>query len=653
MSKFVEDMGNAAGKKGIDKTIDLLVEKFINPKLEKILNAPQNIFVLGDLFNEYLKKKYEKDKYINTIVFQNESKTIDELYIPLTIIQNGRRNKSMILDEDMNNIFEEPNTLLIIDTAGTGKSTLVKFLSNLCIEKNWGIPFVIELRKLEKNQSLESYIISDIQLSNNNIKDVDIADIIRRGNFIFFLDGYDEILEENKKNVTKNIRDFITYADNNSFVLTSREDDGLSEFGNFIKHHIKELSKNEAYKLIQKYDDYGDTSSSLLEEIEKDENYDALKEFLGNPLMVSLLYLTYRHKTVLQYKKNIFYRQVYDALFDRHDTTKGVGVVHEKKSKLDSEDFRKVLCAMGFISIKDGKIEYTKDQIIKLINASKQIFPNITFNSDNFLQDILHAVPLFKKDGLNYKWTHKSFAEYFAAVFICQERKEYESKILNDILKTENNQRFYNMLDFCYDIDYKTVSENLILSILENYINFYDKNMGAKKDLILWEIHTFYKFIDNVYFIKIDNKNRPKNRNIITDYIEAVNILNQNNIYSFSYLNYISKSDNIIMMVQRTPVYEIVKLIFNKKIDIFKEVKLKELPMKFIRNLENIGIYNIFNPEGDDSWINNNFDAITSYIYHSNTDFRGKILDIDKCRNKIKEIKEEQDRISDDFFSLL
>lgn len=136
MNKLIDGMTETAGKKGIEKTIDLLVERFINPKLDKFINAPQDIFILKDLFNEYLKEKYDKDQYINTIVFQNESKTIDELYIPLTIIQNGKRNKSMILDENMKNIFEMPNKLLIIDTAGTGKSTLVKFLSNFCVEKN-------------------------------------------------------------------------------------------------------------------------------------------------------------------------------------------------------------------------------------------------------------------------------------------------------------------------------------------------------------------------------------------------------------------------------------------------------------------------------------------------------------------------------------
>ena len=651
MMKIVESTLEEAGKKGIGKAIDLLVDKFVNPKLEKILNTPQDIFIIHDLIWEYLNKKYENDKYMNTIVFQRESKTINDLYIPLTIIQNGKRNNKLVLNEDMKNIFNEPTKMLIIDTAGTGKSTLIKFLSILCIEKQWGIPFIIELRKIEKKQTIEAFIIEEIQLNSANLKDVDIIDLIRRGDFIFFLDGFDEILEDNKVYLTREIRRFIKYAEKNNFVLASREDDCLSEFGDFVKYHIKELTKTEAYNLIEKYDEKGKISKDLINEIEKNENYNALKEFLGNPLMVSLLYLTYQYKGVLQYKKHIFYRQVYDALYDRHDTTKGVGVVHVKKSKLDIEDFRKVLCAMGFISLKAGRIEFDKDKIINMIDESIGLYAEIKANSADYLDDILHAVPLFVEEGLNYKWAHKSFAEYFAAVFICQECKEYENKILQEILNNENNQKFYNMLDFCYDIDYKAVIDNLVYPILVEFISFYDEANKKHNSIELWEVENFYRFIDNVLFVKFDNTTRPKNRDVMNDYIEVIKLLKIYGAKSFSYMSYLSRSENFIMVVQRKPIYEIIKLLYRKKMDIFKEVRVRGYPMKFLKEIKKIGVYDVFHND-QDSVILKNRNAIVSCIYHHNGDFNGHILDINKCKGKIKEIEIEQSRMSNDFFSL-
>lgn len=651
MAKIVESTLGEAGKKGVSKAIDLLVDKFINPKLESILNAPHDIFVIHDLIREYLNKKYENDKYMNTIVFQRETKTIDDLYIPLTIVQNGKKNNKLVLNEDMKNIFSEPTKMLIIDTAGTGKSTLLRFLSIMCIEKQWGIPFIIELRKIEKKQTMEAFIIEEIKLSNANLKDVDIIDLIRRGDFIFFLDGFDEILEDNKVSLTKEIRRFFKYAERNNFVLASREDDCLSEFGDFVKYHIQELTKAEAYKLIEKYDKKGAISKDLINEIERNENYNALKEFLGNPLMVSLLYLTYQYKGVLQYKKHIFYRQVYDALYDRHDTTKGVGVVHVKKSKLDIEDFRRVLCAMGFISLKEGRIEFDKDQMINIIDQSIELFEEINANSVDYLDDILHAVPLFVEEGLNYKWAHKSFAEYFAAVYICQECKEYENKILKDILENENNQKFYNMLDFCYDIDYKAVIDNLVYPVLTQFISLYDLINKEMDSIDLREEEIFYRFIDTVLFVKFDNTSRPKKRDVMSDYIEVIKLLKTYGVESFSYMAYLSRSENIIMVVQRKPIYEIIKLLYRKSMNIFKEVKVREYPMKFLKEIKEVGVYDIFQSDKYPAMLEHRNEFV-SCIYHHNSDFNGNILDINKCKEKIKEIEIKKSRRSNDFFSL-
>ena len=560
MRKIVQDTLTEGSKKGVDKVIDLVFDKFIIPKLDKVLNGPKDIFILLDLFKEYLNKRYENDKYMNTIVFHKETKTIDELYLPLTIVQNGKRN-NIVINENMKNIFEEPSKMLIIDTAGTGKSTLVKFLSLLCIRKEWGIPLVIELRKIEKAQSIMSYIIQEIQTSNSDIEEVDILDVFKRGGFILFFDGYDEVLEENKLFITKEIRKFVTNSDKNYFVLTSREDDCLSEFSDFAKYHIKPLEKNEAYELIKKYDNYGDKSKELIEQIEKNENYAALKEFLGNPLMVSLLYLTYQYKSVLHYKKSIFYRQVYDALYDRHDIIKGVGVVHEKKSKLDIESFRRVLCAMGFISIKKGKVEFDKDEIIELIKKSIEVYPEIKTDAKKFLDDILHAVPLFVEEGVNYKWAHKSFAEYFAAVFVCKECKEYELSVFESILGSENNKRFYNMLDFCYDIDYKSVTENLVLPILNNYVSFYDKMQKQWDKIELWEEKIFIKFISNIYWVKVDEKARPKDRDVVVDYFDTVDIMEAYGVKNWSYASHLSKSENLVMVTQNKCSNTIIKLL--------------------------------------------------------------------------------------------
>lgn len=647
MKELGKNMVEEAGKKGVGKAIDLLFDKYVNPKIEMIANSPQDILDLEEQFKTYLSKRYDINKYINTIVFHNENKTIDELYIPLTIVQNGKQN-NISFSKGMNNIFDTPIKYLIMDTAGTGKSTLVKFLSTHCIEKSWGYPFVVELRRLEKDQLIEEYILNDVQLICKKVKRVDIKDLIRRGDFIFFLDGYDEIVEDKKENVTKTIREFVTSSDRNCFIMTSRDDDLLSEFSDFKKFHIQELTKEEAYELIRKYDNYGEVSKSLIDEIEKDENYNVIKEFLGNPLMVSLLYMSYEYNRVLHHKKSIFYRQVYDALYFRHDSIKGDANIHEKKSKLDSESFRKVLCAMGFLSVKQGKVEFTKDEIIQLIRDSVNIFPDINTKGNCFLNDILHAVPLFKEEGLNYKWVHKSFSEYFAAVFICQEYKEYEKVIFTQILNAKNNQRYYNVLDFCYDLDYKCVMENLVYPVLNEFVNFYESEIINKKVCLFAEAEVFYKFLEKNYIIK-DKKIFNANRDFKVNYIAIMKFLNANNIEQFSFISFLSYNRKTMMVVVRNSKFEIIKLLFRKNVDIFKKIGMRKYKMDFLDFLED-GKYDIFSKDCD--LLKNNYIPILDNIIQDNNEFQRNILDIKKCNSLIKTIEQEKDKIPSGFFDL-
>ena len=241
----VDKVSEKAGEKTGEGLVDILINTYIKPKIEAIAYRPKNYLVLVDLLAEYIKKCYENGKYMNTIVFRNDSKTVEELYVPLTLIKNGRKNEKIYISNTLNNIFEKPKKIMILDTAGMGKSTLVKFLYLYCIENGFGTPIMIELRRIEMGQSIENYITGMIQLVEHGFSSSDILELIRRGDFIFFLDGYDEISDEKKEYVTESIRKFILSAGENSFIMTSRDDDSLAEFTQFEKY-----SSTISYKAI-------------------------------------------------------------------------------------------------------------------------------------------------------------------------------------------------------------------------------------------------------------------------------------------------------------------------------------------------------------------------------------------------------------------
>jgi len=70
--------------------------------------------------------------------------------------------------------------------------------------------------------------------------------LLKSGQFIFFLDGFDEITFEDRRKVTEDIQSFIAKAFDNLFVITSRHETALASFGEFREFTIKPLSKQEA-----------------------------------------------------------------------------------------------------------------------------------------------------------------------------------------------------------------------------------------------------------------------------------------------------------------------------------------------------------------------------------------------------------------------
>lgn len=459
-----------------------IVETWVKPKLQKLyqyMKTDKALFenALTTKFDEYLQRAYAKNSFINVIVFQNQQKRLEEIYIPLNVKQVRGETKILISDfkEEFIPSFKK---VLVKDTAGMGKSTLMKFLFLCCTSDNAGIPIFIELRKLKGDEPVLSYIYNELNPIDDEFDKDFILKLIKEGGFIFFLDGYDEIPFSDREGVSSNLQDFISKAGNNLFILTSRPESSLASFADFQEFYIQPLQRDEAFRLLRRYDNGGELSGEIISKIEGSDLQN-IKEFLVSPLLVSLLYKSYEYKRTIPFKKHIFYRQVYDALFENHDLTKGGAFIREKYSGLDIEDFHRVLRALGFITVKLGQLEFEKDRWLTLITKAKARCPGVDFKESHFLKDLLTTVPLFNREGDYFRWAHKSIQEYFAAQFICIDTKSKQDVILRKMMEGGNSSKFFNVLDLCYDIDLKTFRRVIIYDILCRFLRYYELSYNA------------------------------------------------------------------------------------------------------------------------------------------------------------------------------
>lgn len=570
ISMAISDVTKQFIKKFIgDNTVNELICK----KLGNAINEDN----VKKTLKEYIDKCFENNIFMNTIAFKNNRMILHDLYIPLTITRkkydDTNNKESYIINESELKFINTYQKVLIVDNAGMGKSTLIKYLLIKVISEKLGIPVIIELRNLNKNIDILEYIRNQIPLIN---KELNIEDLISKGGWIFLFDGYDEVIETDKEGVTKMLKEFIEKTNNNNnFVLSSREDSALCAFGDFMKFNIEPLKNDEAFELIKKYDNYGKISERLIKELQNNDTLKTIKEFLSNPLMVSLLYMAYRHIPTIPYEKSEFYNQVYNALFEEHDFTKEA-FERKKKSGLSKTNFKIILSAIGFLSIQQSKIIFLETEFLNLVKtAINNMGINIKVEAEQILNDVINAVPFFIKENSNIRWVHKSFSEYFAANFIAFNIPESKrEEIVNGMLYSENNLQYINILDFYYDLD-KIGAKKISYKLICDYIKYYDNSYNSeifkiyRKELINQRKNFCFvlesKIIKNTEFredIKIKENFEYYKR--VTGFKNIFKVGHY--IYEYEY-----KNGNVYIIFSKKPVINIVELIYNKKVDIFNK----------------------------------------------------------------------------------
>ncbi|MBE5103331.1 NACHT domain-containing protein [Priestia aryabhattai] len=492
-------IADSATKAAVTEITKYTVNK-VGEKLKEIYESKRIVdFSYEDLaerFNDYIIQSIEKYSAIPTIALRDRKVSIHEIYLPLTLKSMEKEfSKEKILVTEYNQaFFNKYPKMLIIDSAGMGKSTMLQFLFLSALIKKIGIPIFIELRGLKEGITILDVVYKKFNYLNENFKKEYLIDLIKKGDFIFFLDGYDEIPNSEKERVAIELRDFINNAGKNKFIITSRPIRSAN-FPDFDKFEIQRLSQDESFELISKYDDVTklDLYQPLVASIK--ESGKGYIQFLENPLYISLLYLTFKRKRELPLTQAEYYKQVYEALYMEHDLTKDGAFRREKHSGLSMDQLNKFLSRLSYVSLMNNLNDFNSTQIINLIDkALDSLYFKKEIGASLLFTDLTENVPLFVRQGVNYKWIHKSFMEYFASNYISLNDKKNE--ILDYIKQHNEFDNFENMLNIYSDIDTQNFNKAFVKPLLEEFIYYMD-NVDLPEDLQYFKKHIF----GNIVFI--------------------------------------------------------------------------------------------------------------------------------------------------------
>jgi len=430
---------------------------------------------------KYAKVVEYKTRIIPTIATSAGHLSLDDVYEPL-VVATPDGGFEHLVDGYPVALFERSRCVAVTDDAGMGKSTLAKYIVRRSIVDSRSIPLLIELRRLRPNQSIISCLCDELAGGGPESEEgAALIGLFERGNFIFVLDGFDEVEDDARPEIVSEINEISTRFQFCYFFLTSRPEYAASLFPEFCELEIEPLSKEQAYSLIRRFDGHRQHARLLIPKIEQA----GVSEFLGNPLMVTLLYRAFEKRNSIPPKRSTFFRQVYDALFEDHDLSKGDAFTRKKECALDAEDLHKLLRALGFETFRSGRVSYNRAELLDFINAACAR-AGFEVDAKKVLQDLLKAVPIFLRDGLELKWYHKSFQEYFTAQYILFDTRDRREALISKVFSSPDVEIYREIFRFLGEGDIDLLRDICVLPYVEELL----ASAGSEADLPLASIQS-------------------------------------------------------------------------------------------------------------------------------------------------------------------
>ncbi|WP_370578231.1 NACHT domain-containing NTPase [Snodgrassella alvi] len=428
---------------------------------------------------EYIKANYQRCAYVHTLLKRDRLTELDKVYEPLQFEVDDD-----VLEENVikSSIATDLHRTIISGYAGNGKTIFLKKIYKELIDNQTNFyPIFVELRSISSGtQTLFDYIYQSILTYSDSFTQEQFTYGLKKGLFYFLIDGLDEISESQQSNIQEEIiRLTLKYPDC-PFVVTSRPNE-FTTWENFYIAHLLPFDYHQCQSFIKKIDFAEERKTDFLEFLTEDK-FDEHEEFLSNPLLASMMLLTFNEYGDIPAKRHIFYEKCFQVLIKEHDASKG-RFHRPLKSKLSHENLEKIFMYFCAITYQKKKYRFSLQEIDKFIDlASKTLSSDKICKGNDIRYDFVHSVSLLLQDGNFFEFIHRSFQEYFFAKFIVNDRKlELENKLDN--------------IDGLFSL----VKANLIAMIDDMDHDYFETEYILKKLTIL-----------NEYFESIDAENKPE-----------------------------------------------------------------------------------------------------------------------------------------------
>jgi len=412
--------------------VEAAVEIF-NSNIEKVFSFAKGLYKTREQksqieigYQRYILKSRVKYSKLKCLWSTDTPVDFYDYYVPIGL-RFGYSDS--ISSPDFSSCIEMSSRIIVAGTGGCGKSILMRHIFLSCIAGGEYAPILVELRDLNDSvRSLEEHIVFIMQNGGFDIEGDFFLQALKSGNFCFLFDGFDELLASKREGVDSYINSLSQKFPGCPIFISSRPDERFRAWNQFSECHVEPLSQSSAVDLVSKLPVENIFKEKFIREL-RDRLFVEHKSFLSNPLLLSIMLLTYHQNAEVPTKLSVFYGQAYEALFQKHDASKGA-YSRQRATDLDVLDFSRVFSLFSLLTFDKRVFRMTTPECLEYIDVSRTRL-GLSFKRAGYLEDLLKATCLLIEDGLQVAYSHRSFQEYFVSKYILAEEYDVQVGLIN------------------------------------------------------------------------------------------------------------------------------------------------------------------------------------------------------------------------------
>lgn len=396
-------------------------------------------------FQTHLQNSFERSERIKTVISRDKPVLLENIYVPLTLESNGTSGIS--------DLAADPSRIagarhILSGTGGAGKTVLMKHLLNLSKSNSLHlVPLFIELRnvRFDEGKCLEDCIFAQLESDGGEESRKLFQAGLDEGIFVIYLDGFDEIHPEEASTALNFIKRFGERYRSTSLLITTRPKTGVSTLRTFTVFHVEPLNKSAVISLIEKTEFDEITKNKFLNQLNSGL-FEKHQTLMSLPILVAMMLLAFRTYADIPDRMTVFYSQAFETLYSIHDSDNKELFKRKHHAGLAPDVFRSVLQTFCYLSLSNHDIEFTESTLNNYISRALSV-SQVSVSMEKYRNDLIHNVCVLQPDGLSYVFVHRSFQEYFAALFALNYSGEKKYDVIDKIASTSDSSVAKMMLE--------------------------------------------------------------------------------------------------------------------------------------------------------------------------------------------------------------